>query len=199
MTEENSNEQSYLGPNRRDFVKAVGAAGAIGGLGASSVVSAQQDGGGQQGETALAFAYDFYPGVEFMVDASLQESVTVDILNGPDDDGIPEIDNPSDYNGYVIHYDVGDTPTYSFAFSTGQLQTDSMYMFSQDQASYFSTDLNLIESSAESGGGGNGGATGGGNGGNGGATGGGNETDGGMNGGGGGGATGGNESGGGAN
>jgi|GEM_PF-2135376 len=195
MTEENSNEQSYLGPNRRDFVKAVGAAGAIGGLGASSVVSAQQDGGGQQGGTALAFAYDFYPGVDFMVDASLQESVTVDILNGPDDDGIPEIDNPSDYNGYVIHYDVGDTPTYSFAFSTQQLQTDSTYMFSQDQASYFSTDLNLIESSAESSGGG------GGNGGNGGATGGGNESGGGMNGGGGGGggggATGGNETGGG--
>ncbi|WP_256391752.1 hypothetical protein [Natronoarchaeum rubrum] len=133
----------------------------------------------QDSQTAIVFAYDYYPGVSFDVTTQLQQSTTVNILDGPEDEGIPEIDNPSDYNGYVVSYDLEGNSIYAYMFTTGNVQQDDTLTFG-DQASYFSTDLNLVETSASPGGGGGGNDTPGGDGG---ATGG-NESDGGMTGGG---------------
>jgi len=118
----------------------------------------------QDSQTAIVFAYDYYPGVSFDVTTQLQQSTTVNILDGPEDEGIPEIDNPSDYNGYVVSYDLEGNSIYAYMFTTGNIQQDDTLTFG-DNASYFSTDLNLVETSASAGGGGgggNGGDTGGG-------------------------------------
>jgi|SRR6056297_1506970 len=97
-------------------------------------------------EMAIVFAYDYLPGVSLNVTSVLQQSTTVNILNGPDDEGISEIDNPSDYNGYVISYDLDGNSTYAYMFSTSTFEQDDSLEFSEDEdASYFSTALNLVE------------------------------------------------------
>jgi len=109
----------------------------------------------QDTQTAIVLAYDYYPGVSFDITTQLQQSTTVNILDGPDDEGIPEIDNPSDYNGYVMSYDLEGNSIYAYMFTTGNVQQDDTLTFGED-ASYFSTDLNLVETSASAGGGGGG-------------------------------------------
>jgi len=119
----------------------------------------------QDSQSAIVFAYDYYPGVSFDVTTQLQQSTTVNILDGPEDEGIPEIDNPSDYNGYVVSYDLEGNSIYAYMFTTSNVQQDDTLTFGDD-ASYFSTDLNLVETSVSTDGGGGdttGGDTGGSN------------------------------------
>jgi len=100
----------------------------------------------QDNQTAILFAYDFYPGVTANVTTQLQQSTTVNILDGPEDEGIPEIDNPSDYNGYVVSYELEDSSIYAYMFTTSSVEQDDSVEFGEN-ASYFSTDLNLVETS----------------------------------------------------
>ena len=111
---------------------------ALGAAGTGSAATQQQG-------NALVFSYEFFPGATFRVTAPLQASTTIDILNGPNDQGVPEISQPDEYNGYVISYQLGGSTIYTFAFTRGQtLQPDSTYQFSQS-AQVFSTQLNLLQ------------------------------------------------------
>lgn len=99
----------------------------------------------QQNQNALVFSYQFYPGSEFRVSAPLQQSTTVDILQGPTDEGVPEISQPDEYNGYVISYQIGESAIYTYVFVRGQsLEQDSTYSFG-DQSQVFSAQLNLLQ------------------------------------------------------
>jgi len=97
------------------------------------------------------FAYDYWPETPFLVINQLQTSTTVDILNGIDDGGIPEISQPDDFNGYVVNYRMNDDGPglYTAVFAEASLQTDERYQFSGD-AQMFSTQLNLLEGTIES-------------------------------------------------
>lgn len=98
----------------------------------------------QQQGNALVFSYEFFPGATFRVTAPLQQSTTIEILNGPDDQGVSEISQPDEYNGYVIGYQLGDSVIYTFAFVRGRtLQRDSRHQFGDD-SQVFSSQLNLL-------------------------------------------------------
>lgn len=92
----------------------------------------------------LMFGYGYYPGTEFTIEAPLSTSTTVDVLNGPDDEGIPEISQPDEYNGYVTNLLLGTLPTYSFLFSRQPLQRDSRFLVTFE-AQVLSSELNLLE------------------------------------------------------
>lgn len=133
--------------SRRSFMKKGAlASGALAlGLGASGSAAAQQQ------SRVLLFAYDYYPGASFNVVAPLQTSTTVDILDGPNDQGVPEISQPDEYNGYVINFTLGNRPVHSFVFTRRNLQRDRSYRLSTD-AQVFSTQLNLLEANIGRGG-----------------------------------------------
>lgn len=133
--------------SRRSFMKKGAlASGALAlGVGASGSASAQQQ------SRVLIFAYDYYPGASFRAVAPLQTSTTVEILDGPNDQGVPEISQPDEYNGYVINFTLGNRPVHSYVFTRRNLQTDSRYHLSTD-AQVFSTQLNLLETGVQSGG-----------------------------------------------
>lgn len=96
----------------------------------------------QPTETALVFADDYHPGVPFRITGRLPASITVDILNGPNDRGVPVISQPDEYDGYVITYTfVGG---YTFLFLRGYVPSGRTFRLGTD-ASYFSGALNLIE------------------------------------------------------
>jgi len=145
MTDEKS--EDLIDSNRRSFMKKGAlASGALAlGLSGSGTVAAQE------GEEALVFAYDYWPQTPFLVINQLQTSTTVDILNGLDDEGIAEISQPDDFNGYVVNYRMQeDGPgLYTMIFTDSSLQTDEQFQFSGD-AQMFSTELNLLETTIES-------------------------------------------------
>jgi len=153
----NSREATETDFERRSFLKAGALASTALALGGSGVASAtdgvavRQDAVAQQAQEGLVFAYDYWPLTPFVVINQLQTSTTVDILNGIDDEGIPEISQPDDFNGYVVNYRMTeDGPgMYTLVFTEGTLQSDGQYQFEED-ASMFSTDLNLLESTLTS-------------------------------------------------
>lgn len=139
MTEEESSPS--IVPSRRSFMKkgalASGAL-ALGTAGAGSAAAQQQ-------QNALVFSYEFFPGATFRVAAPLQTSTTIDILDGPGDQGVPEISQPDEYNGHVISYQIGGSAIYTFAFTRDQaLQQDTRYRFG-DNSQVFSSRLNLLQ------------------------------------------------------
>jgi len=145
MTDEKSKD--LLDSNRRSFMKKGAlASGALAlGLSGSGTVAAQE------GEEALVFAYDYWPQTPFLVLNQLQTGTTVDILNGIDDEGIPEISQPDDFNGYVVNYRMQqDGPgLYTMIFTESSLQQDEQYQFAGN-AQMFSTELNLLETTIQS-------------------------------------------------
>jgi len=142
---------------RRSFLKKSALAStalALGGSGAASAtepVAAERTAVAQQTAQGLVFAYDYWPLTPFLVINQLQTSTTVDILNGIDDEGIPEISQPDEFNGYVVNYRMTEEGPglYTTVFTEGSLQRDERYQFEED-ASMFSTDLNLLESTLTS-------------------------------------------------
>lgn len=148
-------ESGFMEESRRSVMKKGAlATGAVAlGLGASTGTAAAQQ------ERILVFAYDYYPQTPFSVEASLQQSTTVDLLNGPNDQGIDEISQPDDYNGYVVRYRLSGNQgagIYALLFTQQSLNTGSTLRLGTD-ASVFSTDLNLLAANRASGGGGGGG------------------------------------------
>ena len=99
----------------------------------------------QQQRNALVFSYEFFPGAQFRVTAPLQTSTTIDILDGPNDQGVTEISQPDEYNGYVVSYQIGGSSLYTYVFTReATLQQDSLYRFG-DNSQVFSSDLNLLQ------------------------------------------------------
>ncbi|MGA9399913.1 hypothetical protein [Haladaptatus sp.] len=95
----------------------------------------------------LVFTRDFFPNVPFRIVAQLPALITVTILDEPPD-GVQVISQPDEYNGYVITYDFHRTPIFVFLFSRRYLPTSDRYRFGDD-ATYFSSNLDLLEVSAE--------------------------------------------------
>jgi hypothetical protein len=122
MADENSDD--LIDPKRRSFMKRSALASGALALG----VSASGTAAAQEGEEALVFAYDYWPETPFLVINQLQTSTTVDILNGINDEGIPEISRPDDFNGYVVNYRMNDDGPglYTAVFTEASLQTDEL-------------------------------------------------------------------------
>ena len=91
------------------------------------------------------FAYAYFPGAPVRVTAPLETATTVDILNGPDDQGVPEISQPDQYGGSVVSYRLGRSALYTFLFTRDvSLQTEGRYRLGGD-AQVFSNRLNLLQ------------------------------------------------------
>ncbi|GAA0223865.1 hypothetical protein ACFFQF_09200 [Haladaptatus pallidirubidus] len=93
--------------------------------------------------TALLFTRDYHPHVPFRVLGNLPATITVAILDEPPD-GVQVLSQPDDYNGYVITYEIYGTPIYTFLFTRQFLPTGDRLRLGED-ATYFSTNLNLLE------------------------------------------------------
>lgn len=92
---------------------------------------------------ALVFAAHYFAGQGFAIVARLPTATTIEILDGPDDQGVPVVPRPDEYLGYVVRFDRLGTPVYSFLFATDLLQTGGRYRFSGD-VTYFDGTLNLV-------------------------------------------------------
>lgn len=126
-------------------------------------------------DTALVFADDYYPRVPFRITGRLPTAITVDILDGPGNRGVPVISQPDEYDGYVIRY--GFAGGYTFLFARRYIPSGRRFVLGYE-STYFSGVLNMIEAPliplrGGGRGGGPGGGDGGGGGGRGGGTGGG--------------------------
>ncbi|QLK27875.2 calcium-binding protein [Natrinema zhouii] len=149
-------EQDTNGDSRRSFMtKGALATGALTlGTGAfgTATVGAQED-------QVAVFASDLYPGADFDVLAQLQASTTVDVLQ-LDDETVPEISQPDEWNGHIIRYDIGqESGITTFLFARGgSLSSGDSGTIGED-ASVLSPDLNLMSASLNGGGGGDGGDT----------------------------------------
>ncbi|RKD97307.1 hypothetical protein [Halopiger aswanensis] len=106
-----------------------------------------QDDDGQ----VLVFTYDYEAGESFDVVSQLETSTTVRILQTADEETVPEISQPDEYNGHVVRYQADDGP-----------QGPTVLLFTRDQtfesgesgslgedAQMFSSRLNLISTSLE--------------------------------------------------
>jgi len=124
------------------------------GLGVVGAAAAFTGASAQEGEEALVFSDKYWPQTPFVVINQIQTSTTVDILNGIDDEGIAEISQPDEFNGYVVNYRMTEEGPgmYTTIFTEGSLQRDERYQFSGD-AQMFSTELNLLETTIEAPGG----------------------------------------------
>jgi len=120
------------------------------GLGVAGAAAAVGSAAAQEGEEALVFSDKYWPQTPFVVINQLQTSTTVDILNGIDDEGVAEISQPDDFNGYVVNYRMTeDGPgMYTTIFTESSLQRDEQYQFSGN-AQMFSTELNVLETTIE--------------------------------------------------
>lgn len=99
-------------------------------------------------ERTLLFTQRYHPGVEFRVVDRLPTSTTVDILDGPDDEGVPVISQADAYDGFIVDYCFGRAPAYTFLFTTRSLSEGRKYALGTD-ATYFSPTLGLVETTVE--------------------------------------------------
>ncbi len=142
--DEESNDSS-----RRDFMKksavATGAL-ALGSAATSGAVSAQSG-----DPSVLVFTYQYYPNVKFKVRQPLTATTTVQLLQRPSGNTVPEISTPDDYNGYVIDYRVQGNSQNSgivtFLFTKSSLDQNGTYKLSGD-AQVFTSALNLLQTNA---------------------------------------------------
>ncbi|MFB6166039.1 MAG: hypothetical protein ABEJ31_12835 [Haloarculaceae archaeon] len=128
--------------SRRSFMKKGAVASGLVALGAAGVGTAAA----QDQASALVFSYDYYPGAEFTVTASLQQSTTTKMLQTPGGQNISEISSPADYNGYAIGYSLGGSPIYSYLFTKRTLQQGNSYSIGEE-AQVLSSRLNLLSTS----------------------------------------------------
>ncbi len=152
-SEEYSRDETYDeendGSSRRDFMKkSAVAAGAlaIGSAATTGSVAAQSG-----DPDVLVFTYQYYPNVEFKVRQPLTATTTVQLLQRPNGNTVPEISTPDDYNGYVIDYRVQGNSQNSgivtFLFSKSSLDQNGTYKLSGN-AQVFTSALNLLQTSA---------------------------------------------------
>jgi len=135
--------------SRRSFMKKgamVTGAAALGLTGAAGSAAAQSS-----SPNVLVYSYDYYPNADFRVIANLQQSTTVRALKRRNGQTVPEIQLPSDYNGYIINYRIGGGDNVAgiqtFLFSRQSLSVGSTYRL-QGDAQVFTSSLNLLQVSA---------------------------------------------------
>lgn len=99
----------------------------------------------------LVFSHDFEAGAEFDVISQLETSTTVRILQTVDEETVPEISQPDEYTGHVIRYNGDDpplAPTTLLFVRAGSMSADDSATLG-DEASMFSSQLNLLETTIE--------------------------------------------------
>ncbi len=153
MTESETKEHVESKDRRSFMKKGALATGALAlGLGSAGSASAQS-------RNVLVYTYDYHPNVEFRVVNSLEKSTTVKLLEKPGGGNVPEISQPDNYNGYIIRYllgggNGGQGQITTFVFGQGiTLNQGDTRRFSGD-ASVFSSTLNLLSTTVQSGSGG---------------------------------------------
>jgi hypothetical protein len=138
---------------RRSFMKkgALATGGLALGLGSAGSAAAQQN-------QVLVYTYDFHPDVQFRVVNQLEQTTVVRLLRRPGGGTVPEISQPDDYTGYVIRYRLGggdggqgQITTVVFGQNLNLSQGDNRRF--SGNASIFSTDLNLLSTNLQGGGG----------------------------------------------
>ncbi|WP_306054332.1 calcium-binding protein [Natronococcus wangiae] len=106
--------------------------------------------GAQDGEEVAVFADNYYPGADFDVLARLETSTTVDTLQ-VDDETVPEISQPDEWNGHIIRYNIGGESggITTFLYIRGASLSDGDSGTIAEDASVLSSDLNLLSTSVE--------------------------------------------------
>ncbi|WP_143423230.1 twin-arginine translocation signal domain-containing protein [Halegenticoccus soli] len=142
--EETFLDQLNTDDSRRSFMKkGAVAAGALAlGAGASGSVAAQESG------SVLVQANDFIPGARFRVTGSLPNSLTIDLLQGGQGRDINAVQNPGDYQGWVIRYTETPTALYALMFNDPgdvNVSQGDTRRFATEGANYFADQLNLVE------------------------------------------------------
>jgi len=148
-TDTNADDELATDEARRSFMKKgalVTGAAALGLTGASGSAVAQAS-----NPDVLIHAYNYFPRATFRVVSVLAQSTTVRALKRPNGSTVPEIQLPSDYNGYIINFRIGGGNNVAgidaFLYTKQSLNTGSRYRLGAD-AQVFSTDLNLLQASA---------------------------------------------------
>ncbi|WP_157971566.1 hypothetical protein [Halorussus litoreus] len=150
----------HNGKRRRRNALAAGALG-LGAAGGAVAVSGSgrplailQDDGDVPNQV-LVFAYDYNPGLSFGVINRLQQQ-TVDRILGQSvgDNGDEIVSDPTEFNGYIAQYQSDDAlGEYLLVFVREEtLDTDTTYQFNPGDATFFNTDINLLQSGLGSGG-----------------------------------------------
>jgi hypothetical protein len=161
----NSESEEELEDNsRRSFMKKgvlASSAAALGFAGSGSVSGEISDGNQrllqQQPGTGLVFVDDYNPGVQFTVVSRVQQTTVNQILGQTVDDN-QVVQDPTDYNGYIVTYSQNCAPgSYNLVFvRQTSLEEGQTYSFSRD-ATFFNNQIQLLESTIQTGGGGGGG------------------------------------------
>lgn len=103
------------------------------------------------GVRVLVYSYDYFPEIPFRIKEQLQQSTVVRVLRRSDGRRVPEIVQPSEYNGYIIEYRMQEDPQVSgitgFIYTRELLDTTARYRLTTE-AEVFSIQLNLLESVA---------------------------------------------------
>ncbi|WP_157971565.1 twin-arginine translocation signal domain-containing protein [Halorussus litoreus] len=148
-----------IGQSRRSFMKKGALASSAVALGVASTGSTTantvQDDGNVPNQV-LVFAYDYNPGLSFGVINRLQQQTVNRILGQSiGDNGDEVVSDPTEYNGYIAQYQSDDAlGEYLLVFVREEtLATDTTYQFNPGDATFFNTDINLLQSGLGSGGG----------------------------------------------
>ena len=148
--------------SRRSFMKKGAlASGAIAlGAAGSGTAAAESSSLQQQPSQVLMFAYDYHPSRSIQVVNQLQQQTINTILGqSVGQNGNQIVSDPTEYNGYIVQYESGDggAGEYTLAFSRDQpLSTDQSYQLTPGNATFFNSDINLLQVGVGGGGGGGG-------------------------------------------
>jgi len=120
----------------------------IAGTGTTAARTAMQDGNGAPSQV-MVFSYDYSPGLPFEVVNRLQQQ-TVDSVLGQTvgENGDQLVNDPTEYNGYVVQYQSGDGTIgeYTMVFVRDETLTgDTTYEFTPGDVTFFNTDVTLLQ------------------------------------------------------
>ncbi len=133
-----------FGDSRRSFMKkgALAATALAVGTGATAGTTAAQENGNEE---VHVYGDDYRPGVDFTVVAELSTSTLNDVVeeSGSEDD---VFDDPDDWDGYVINYDLGvDAPTWGLLFAeNGEVSVGDTNTMGED-GDFRDAEIDLIE------------------------------------------------------
>lgn len=120
---------------------------ALGGIGGTGAVGARD-----WTAQAAVNAFRFYPGASFDVVAGLETETTVELLQ-VDDEPVPELSQPDEWNAHAIRYGIGEEAGITTLLFTRdrRMNDDDIGTLGVD-ASMLNADLNLLRVPLESGG-----------------------------------------------
>ncbi|WP_254768120.1 calcium-binding protein [Salinilacihabitans rarus] len=119
--------------------------GAVAGAAGLAALGASGSAAAQDGDEVLVFSSNYFPGADFEIIAELDRTTTDNVLV-VDDEEVDEISDPTDWNGYVLRYDMNDSAgVTTFLFTEESLDEGDTGSLGED-TQMFSADLNLLSS-----------------------------------------------------